>query len=180
MDLPKFKYHPDPVGTGSIEKSDQKCLVCEESRGFIYTGQAYAEKELDDAICPWCIADGTAHEKFDAEFVDSGGVGGYGVWESVSPEIIEEVSHRTPGFIGWQQERWFTHCSDAAEFIGRVGCKELLNYGPQAVSTIKEDIDLEDEEWDQYFSSLSKDDQPTAYLFKCRHCGEFGGYSDFT
>ena len=38
--------------------------------------------------------------------------------ESVSDEIVAEVAYRTPGFTGWQQERWFTHCA-AGEFLGR-------------------------------------------------------------
>jgi len=180
MELPIFKYHPDPLATGSIEASTQKCLVCGLARGFIYKGQPYAEEELIDAICPWCIADGKAHEKFGAEFVDAAAVGDYGAWEPVSDEVVAEVAYRTPGFIGWQQERWFTHCADAAEFLGLVGKEELMAYGPAAISTIKEEIEFEGEEWDKYFESLDKDGEPTAYLFKCRHCGRFGGYSDFS
>jgi uncharacterized protein CbrC (UPF0167 family) len=180
MELPTFKYHPDPLSTGSIEHSQNECLACRQIRGFIYKGQAYAEEEFIDAFCPWCIADGKAHEQFGVEFVDSEGIGGYGVWESVSDEIIAEVAYRTPGFTGWQQERWFTHCSDAGEFLGLVGYDELCSYGPQAIIAIKEEIGFEGEEWDQYFRSLDKNGEPTAYLFRCRHCGALGGYSDFT
>jgi uncharacterized protein CbrC (UPF0167 family) len=32
--------------------------------------------------------------------------------------------------------------------------------------------------WDEYFALLSRDGSPTAYVFKCRHCGRLGGYSD--
>jgi len=180
MELPAFKYHPNPLATGSIEESTQTCLVCGLARGFIYKGQPYAEKELIDAICPWCIADGQAHEKFGAEFVDASAVGGFGDWESVSDEVVAEVAYRTPGFTGWQQERWFTHCGDAAEFLGPVGYEELMTHGSQAISAIKDEIAFDGEEWDQYFGSLDKDGEPTAYLFRCRHCGLFGGYSDFS
>ena len=178
--LPTFKYHPDPITTGSIERSTQTCLACGLARGFIYKGLPYAEEELEDVICPWCIADGTAHERFNAEFVDSAAVGGYGDWDSVSAEIVSEVAHRTPGFTGWQQERWFTHCGDAAAFLGRVGKPELNHYGSDAISVIKADIGFEGNDWEEYFDSLDKDDEPTAYLFRCLHCGTFGGYSDFT
>ena len=180
MELPTFKYHPDPLGTGSIERSENKCLACGLVRGFIYKGQPYAEEELIDAICPWCIADGTAHEKFDAEFTDLGGIGGYGTWESVDLKIAEEVAYRTPGFIGWQQERWFTHCCDAAAFIGLVGHSELTDYGGGAIKAIKEEIGFEGDEWGEYFDSLDRSGEPTAYLFRCRHCGTYGGYSDFS
>lgn len=56
MQLPSFKYHLDPLSTGSITESESICECCEESRGYIYTGPVYAEVELVDAICPWCIA----------------------------------------------------------------------------------------------------------------------------
>jgi uncharacterized protein len=180
MELPTFKYHPDPLATGSIELSSQKCLACGQARGFIYKGQPYAEEELIDAFCPWCIADGKAHEQFDAEFVDAAGVGGYGMWQPVSDEVVAEVAYRTPGFIGWQQEKWFTHCADAGEFLGRAGKAELMTYGSEAVTVIKEEIGFEGKEWDDYFGSLDKDGEPTAYIFRCRHCGALGGYSDFT
>lgn len=179
-DLPRFKYHPDPLSTGSIEVSTKTCLACGLARGYIYKGQTYAEEELIDAFCPWCIADGTAHEKFEAEFVDAASVGDYGTWEPVSEEIIAEVAYRTPGFTGWQQERWFTHCHDAAEFLGLMGKEELTAMGTEAIRAIKEEIAFEGKEWDEYFESLAKDGEPTAYLFKCRHCGRFGGYSDFS
>ncbi|PWT93126.1 MAG: hypothetical protein C5B55_05105 [Blastocatellia bacterium] len=180
MDIPTFKYHPDPLATGSIERSEQTCLVCGQARGFIYTGAIYAEDDLDDSICPWCIADGTAHEKFNAEFVDAAGVGGYGLWEPVPDEIVAEVAYRTPGFTGWQQEKWFTHCGDAGQFLGRAGHDEISALGPDAIAAIKEEIGFDGEEWDDYFESLDKDGEPTAYMFKCRHCGAIGGYSDFT
>ena len=180
MELPTFKYHPDPLATGSIEPSTNKCVVCGLARGFIYIGQPYAEEELIDAICPWCIADGTAHEKFDAEFTDFDGIGDYGNWESVEPTIAEEVAYRTPGFTGLQQERWFTHCADAAEFLGLMGHQELVAYGAAAIQAIKDEIAYDDNVWDEYFKSLDRAGEPTAYLFKCRHCGTFGGYSDFS
>ena len=107
--LPSFTYHPDPLGTGSVVKSSTVCLSCSKSRGYIYVGPVYSVDELDECICPWCISDGSAHNKFDAEFTDAAGVGG-GCRQpgQVDSKIIEEVAYRTPGFSGWQQERWLT------------------------------------------------------------------------
>jgi len=116
--LPAFKYHPDPIATGSVKASENVCVCCDRARGYIYTGPTYAEEELEEELCPWCIADGTAHAELDAEFVDREGIGGYGEWEEVSSTIVDEVACRTPGFSGLQQERWYTHCADAAEFVG--------------------------------------------------------------
>ena len=106
MTLPLFRYHPDPIATGNIIKSDIECCCCGKARGFIYTGPVYAIKEYNKHICPWCIADGLAHIKLDASFNDEIGIGGGGIWDKVPEEVIDEVAYRTPGFSGWQQEQW--------------------------------------------------------------------------
>lgn len=179
MKLPEFKYHPDPLATGSIIESDAECECCGRARGFIYTGPVYAEEELSDALCPWCINDGAAHEKFDATFTDEDGIGDDESGESVPEEVMAQVSQRTPGFSGWQQERWWTHCGDAAAFIGRAGHEELSAHGPEAIAAIQESAGLSDgKEWNEFFAALHKEGSPTAYLFRCVQCGALGGYQD--
>jgi uncharacterized protein len=179
MALPVFKYHPDPVATGHVIESDTECACCGKVRGFIYTGPVYAVEEYNEQICPWCIADGSAHEKLDASFTDEDGIGGGGMWDEVPEEIVQEVAFRTPGFCGWQQEQWWTHCGDAAQFLGRAGRKELLAFGPQAVTAIQESAGLSDgPEWEQFLSALDREGSPTAYVFRCTKCGELGGYQD--
>lgn len=177
--LPHFQYHPHPVETGNVKASDTFCRVCEQQRGMIYVGPVYCHFEkLNEAICPWCIASGAAYQKFGAEFVDDAGIGGYGDWEQVPAAIVEEITHKTPGFSGWQQERWFTHCADAAEFLGCAGKEELKAFGDEAINAIRQECNYADKEWQQYYDSLDKDRGPTAYIFRCRHCATFGGYSD--
>jgi hypothetical protein len=178
MPLPQFKYHPDPLATGSVAPSDVVCACCGRSRGYVYTGPVYAEEELVDCICPWCISDGTAHEKFGASFTDESGIGGYGDWCKVPDEVMEEVAYRTPGFSGWQQEQWWTHCNDAAQFTGRCGQKELEALGSKAIEAIRGNAGLEGKEWQTLLSALDKDGSPTAYLFRCTRCGSLGGYQD--
>jgi uncharacterized protein CbrC (UPF0167 family) len=178
--LPTFVYHPDPVATGSVEPSKEKCVCCGEQRGYIYSGPAYAEEELDEKLCPWCIADGSAHEEFEVSFHDEAGVPGssFDGAPDVSDEVIDTLCHRTPGFTAWQQEEWFTCCNDAAMFLGRAGREELEKHGPQAVEALKQTAGLDGGEWDEFLDALSEDDSPTAYVFKCRHCGKFGVYAD--
>jgi uncharacterized protein CbrC (UPF0167 family) len=118
MALPSFRYHPSPLSTGSIIRQEVTCRCCGESKPYVYVGPVYGPEELDSCLCPWCIADGSAHEKLDCEFVDSAGIGGHGTWDKVPIEVVKEVAFRTPGFSGYQQERWWTHCGDAAAFIG--------------------------------------------------------------
>jgi uncharacterized protein CbrC (UPF0167 family) len=178
MELPHFRYHPYPLRTGSIKKSGNTCVVCGQARGYIYSGPVYARKEYIDCICPWCIADGTAHERLAAEFTDAAFVGGGGRWIPVSREVIEEVTFRTPGFDSWQGEKWFTHCDNAAAFLGAVGYEELKKAGPEAIEAIRQDTGLSGDRWKEHLHALDKDGSPTAYLFQCLHCGEYGGYQD--
>jgi uncharacterized protein len=114
-----FRYHPDPIATGSLVASHEACERCGQARGLIYTGPTYAVAEVE-VICPWCIADGSAALDFDAEFTTVDGAPA-----DVPATVLDEVLHRTPGFAGWQQERWLFHCSDAAEFLGRVGFRDV-------------------------------------------------------
>jgi uncharacterized protein CbrC (UPF0167 family) len=49
-ELPSFRYHPDPIGTGSIAESGEACRCCHQARGYMYTGPVYAEEELDAEV----------------------------------------------------------------------------------------------------------------------------------
>lgn len=134
----------------------------------------YAVDDLRGRLCPWCIADGNAAERFDADFTD--------VLDDVPPDVLHVVARRTPGFTGWQQERWLFHCGDGAAFLGAVGTGELTRY-PEALACLRQE--LADYLWppaqtEAFLSALSKEGHPTAYLFECRSCGTHLAYSDFT
>jgi uncharacterized protein len=175
--LPRFRYHPEPLETGSVRQSAATCRACGTARGYIYTGPVWAEDDLSEAICPWCIADGSAARRFDAIFVAEELVGG-GTWPRVSEQVLEELTRRTPGFIGWQDERWWTHCQDGGQFLGLAGHAELLNRWPQAIADIRKESGYTDKEWGPYFRDLGIDNHCTAYVFRCARCGVLGGYSD--
>jgi uncharacterized protein len=182
MSLPVFKYHPDPLLTGSIQQRNVLCACCGETREYIYTGPVYSKSDLNDLICPWCIASGLAHEMYDAEFNDKASVGGYDYFtrKAVSQEVKEEVAYRTPGFTGWQQERWLVHCGDACAFLGRAGKQEIEEYRSQdLLESLRADIGMDEDEFGSYLDSLDKEGSPTAYIFRCLHCGRYMGYSDF-
>ena len=176
--LPSFRYHPDPFATGSFEKSDSRCRCCGDARGYVYVGPVFAKKDLDESICPWCIADGSAHERWGCEFIDPDAIGDRGRWDVVPEAVVDEIAHRTPGFAGWQEERWFTCCNDGALFLGPFGRAELVQAGPEAIEAIREEVGYADDIWPRYLAALDRSGQPTAYLFRCRHCGRYGGYSD--
>jgi uncharacterized protein CbrC (UPF0167 family) len=177
VNLPEFPYHPDPLSTGSVKPSEQQCVCCGQARGFIYAGPVYAVEELDESLCPWCIADGSAAERFDADFTDLLDLPG-----DVPAAVVEEVVKRTPGFTGWQQEHWMFHCADAAAFLGPAGRAELESHA-DALDMLRHEHDAygwSAEEVEDHVAALDRDGQPTAYLFRCLHCGTHLAYSDST
>jgi uncharacterized protein CbrC (UPF0167 family) len=178
MELPRFRYHPDPLGTGSVEITGVSCASCRQERHAVYTGPVYAETELDESLCPWCIADGSAHEAFDVEFIDAASIGRG--WEPVTEPIVDEVAYRTPGFAAWQQERWFTHCGDAAAFLGQADGNDLTGRWKSAAHLIRAESSLGKSEWADLLQQLAKGKagSPTAYVFECLRCGQLGGYWD--
>ena len=169
MELPVTKYHPDPVATGSVEANpDQPCLCCNRIRGYIYTGPAYSEifHYLSGSICPWCVADGSAARQFRCEFTDTGTIE-----DIADAKVLEELAKRTPGFDAWQQEQWLTCCGDAAAFLGRAGAAELDGEFAAAKSAL---AGL----GKKYIAALKKDEEPTAYIFRCLHCEKYLAYAD--
>ncbi len=177
--LPIFKYHLDPIRSKVIETSDTQCKCCGISRGWIYTGPVYAEQEFYEQLCPWCIADGNANAKFDASFVDDIGIGSGDGWDSVPQSVVDEITKQTPSFAGLQQEQWWTHCGDAAQFVDYAGHDELIEFGTECIEIMKRYWDLESEEdWELMFEAMKKNCSPVAYVFRCLKCGAYGGYWD--
>lgn len=172
-ELPSFKYHPDPIKTEMIKKSDTECLCCNKIRGFIYVGPIYSSRDdLDNALCPWCIADGTASKKYDTFF---GRPSDY----TLSKSIIDEIKSRTPGFHSWQQEAWFVHCNDACEYHGLATAKYLRDsITPSQKMRILQELEMDEKEWSDLISTIPKDnedcvlDSPELHIFICSHCAQ--------
>ena len=175
--LPLFKYHPDPIRSGSFVKSKKKCECCKKARSYIYTGPAYCEDDLEEALCPWCIGDGSAHKKYDATFVDEAVFP-----EDIPPAVVEEISCRTPGYSAWQSEQWFSCCRDAMAFLEPVGVPEIRERYPQiendVLAYIVSDLGLSHGDAKTMLESLRLDAGPTAYVFQCLHCGAYKTFVD--
>lgn len=127
--LPHFRYHPEPLASGSIEASAATCQCCGKARGYVYTGSPYSRHELPPgSLCPWCIADGSAAARYEASFSDD-----YPLLDAgVAANIVTEVCERTPGYASWQQERWLVCCEDACAFRGDAGVRKSGNWEPRA------------------------------------------------
>jgi uncharacterized protein CbrC (UPF0167 family) len=175
--LPAFRYHPDPLASGSVVASDTRCRRCGESRGYIYTGPVYAEAVFEDALCPWCIADGSAHRDLGATFVDR---------EAFPPDVpapvAVEISERTPGYHAWQSEEWPACCNDATAFLAPAGITELRTRYRELEAGVLSHIiyNMQISGWaaTRLLESLDRDAGPTVYLFRCLRCGEYQFHVD--
>jgi len=177
MELPVFRYHPDPLASGSIIASDLQCRCCRERRGYVYTGPVYVEEELQDSLCPWCIADGSAYGRFQANFVDVEAFP-----EGTPSEAMDEIVRRTPGFATWQGERWPQCCGDATAFQSPMGIEELRRQpGAEsfALSHIIYEMQISGGAAKRLLDSLRRGSGPTAYLFECLQCHRRHLHIDF-
>jgi uncharacterized protein CbrC (UPF0167 family) len=163
---PPFTYYEDPYSDGTVEQSDVECSGCARRRGWISTCLAYGADVPDEAsLCPWCIADGTAHAKFGASFNEVG--------VDAAREAREEVEFRTPGFLTWQDWDWPTHCGDVGVYRGQPSGAEL-RANPDALAALLRG--LRQWEWARHVTYVEDfidglGGSAVAYLFTCRHCG---------
>jgi uncharacterized protein len=171
MSLPSFRYHPDPVLSGGVVASDATCDVCKHGRGYVYAAQPYGEDVDDDVtVCPWCVADGSAHAKLGAEFTD------YEAFEEGVPEAAQkEIVERTPGFATWQDgAAWPACCGDAMAFVEPVGTKDIkakyLKVEGAAMMYIVHQLGISGGAATRLLNTLDRDKGPTGYVFRCLAC----------
>ena len=162
--LPKFRYHPDPLETGSFIEGEAKiCPCCGKESSTYYVKSPYAVDDVD-YLCPVCISNGEAAKKYDADFIQD-------VDDDFVPdkEKRDELFYRTPGYLSWQGEYWLFCCNDYCAYLGSVGTKELKEMG------IAEEVFKEynkQNEFDDIEEYLVKDGSVCGYLFRCLHCGK--------
>jgi uncharacterized protein CbrC (UPF0167 family) len=179
MELPKFKYNPNVCKIDVFKKEEGICSVCGEKRNIKYTGAFYSIKK-PEYICPFCIANGKAAEKYNGEF------NSYCTIEGVSPdpadpeptipkEMLLEVSQRTPGYNSWQETVWLSHCNEPCAFIDYADGETIKPF----IDELEEDIEGNGYNKEQILEWLSKDGSLTGYLFQCLHCGKHRLHIDF-
>lgn len=94
----RFRYHPDPRATGAVVPSGDACELCGATPGELYVGPVFCLEEIV-ALSLGCVASGRAATELDAVFTDV-----CSAPPDVPDEVIDEITRRTPGFLGWQQE----------------------------------------------------------------------------
>ncbi len=178
--LPEFRFHLNPLQTGSLVAEEGECECCENFVNYLYRGPVYSEEEIL-SLCPWCIASGNAARKFSATFtsVESGS-------NKIFKLLINEVEKNTLGFAGWQSERWLTCCDQPCEYLGKGGLAEMEALGVDAKESLSQSIikeagyALNSQEAQDYLNILMKEEDPTAYFFRCLTCLKYHAYSDCT
>lgn len=173
LEIPTFKYHPNPLNTGAFEISEEGviCDCCGKVTHTYYEAPFYSVDDID-YLCPSCIASGKVAEKFDGSFQDD-----YSVDDGVEDtEKLDELIHRTPGYCGWQQEYWRAHCGDYCAYLGRVGAMEL-----HALDVMNEVLDdpMWDDEQKEMIENSVNGGHLQCYLFQCLHCGKHLVWMDF-
>jgi uncharacterized protein CbrC (UPF0167 family) len=169
MTPPTFFYSPHAYSLGIIEQRNFTCPCCGETRTLCYTGNFYSADEVE-AICPWCIADGSAAEKYDGSFVsDFEGLdpGPNGLGAAMSPSSMAQVSRHTPGYASWQGDVWLGHCGEACIFLRYVGSQELAPVWAE----VRDDAVASGWGEENIRDHMHKDGDMTGYLFRCQHCG---------
>ena len=170
-EVPYFKYHPNPVETGAFKTDKTVLCDCCGKETSIYCSQACYSEAMIEHLCPWCIADGGAAEKFNCEFLDPAYIED-DTDQPLNDEAVEEVAERTPGYASWQEEVWLTHCGDLCAFISRVNWKDVED-------RLDDFANLEDDckkmgisraDLEKYLRGGS---DCRGYLFRCLHCEKY-------
>jgi uncharacterized protein len=173
-ELPVFKYHPDPILTGMIIKTGAACECCGHANGYMCKRPIYAADEIE-TICPWCVADGSAAEKFDGVFVDDHPL----LMAKLPAEIIDEVSKRTPGYESWQEASWVACCGDACEFHGDESREYLQALDQDGLLRVSKETRFPFDVLKDVIAHYQPGGSPAFYRFLCRHCGAIHHHADF-
>jgi uncharacterized protein len=174
MKLPKFKYNPNPFQLNVIKEEKTLCPVCKKYRDFSYVGPFYSIEEVE-GICPWCIHDGSAAKMFDGEFQDVESCD-----DVEKEEYIDELIYRTPGYSGWQQEYWLSHCEDFCAIKNYVGWDEIKNLVDELSDDIQRICNNFQITEEIFKNSLVNGGDHQGYLFQCIKCGKHRLHSDLS
>jgi uncharacterized protein CbrC (UPF0167 family) len=181
--LPTFRYHPDPVRTESIVPADIVCGVCGQPRDHSYVGPYGSPDfhfENDDPICPWCIADGSAAQRWQASFIAPAALS-TGARAQMTAEALAELQFRTPSYLSLQPGIWLDHHGEASAYLGEVGAEDYRELPPPAqvaVRTAAGDHPARElRDTDLVLQLRADGNGPTAYLFQCLHCGQYESFT---
>ncbi len=168
--LPTFKYFADPYGANTQRKfieSDLECDCCGRVRGYIYSDSQYSDED-EDCVCPWCIADGSAHQKYDTL---------YSICHKDSIGA-DEVWHRTPAVESIQDFTWPSHCGEACVFVGDADSRMLTSLKEPLAGELRRLAKAYDMPTDELISCAMPKGDIFFNMFQCRQCQQYQLHAD--
>jgi uncharacterized protein CbrC (UPF0167 family) len=174
--LPKFKYNLDP----GIIKSKKKCPVCGKATGYdcLVSPVGDCDEEDIQGVCPWCVFDGSAAKKYNAEFNETDAKP-----DEATATAIDEIKRRTPTVFTPQGNFvWETHCGDFYVYLKQVVWDDIVKMG--IVEEIEEDLKadgcgfLQFQTLTEIKEQLCKGSSLEGWLFRCSKCGKYHLYLD--
>ena len=124
MNLPAFAFRRDAAS--AFEASELVCQCCGQARGWINAHSPIYSAIGVDLLCPWCIADGSAAEKFQARFFDAVFCDDDNQLVELGEDWERVVFGQTPGFATYNPIGWRVHCGEPAEYVRREEPYELI------------------------------------------------------
>lgn len=185
-----FRYHRHPHDFSSYSKELQACEICGElSAG--YRGVFYGDVEIE-FVCEKCIINGKLAEK--QIFTNLGNLHKLKIQirekhpylsilevESLAQAKDDELIHRTPTVITWQDFEWPIHCADYCCFIKEAGKPDILKIAPVGKTHLLFQSSDDDERFREWLEDI-RPDSPSdnsisysigVYLFQCLNCQEY-------
>lgn len=166
--LPSFEYFPNPVEhVGTFERSDEACLCCGLSPGWIYCGTISGHRDDDPRVCSECVASGAASRAWEGGSFNT-------IVNDVPESVREAVECRTPHLITWQDLFWPTCCDDACVFRGQAQYERLTTEWPEAGEALRRVFEpglLGAETFEEFLECFKSECDPGCYAFQCRRCG---------
>lgn len=190
-----FRYFCHPHQFSTYSEEPRTCTTCGEIRPG-YKGPFYGAARVE-FVCEECLVAGRLAEMdVSTNIGDSKALGDQlrGIYPGLDETEVEahicrrtdELEHRTPRPITWQDLSWPTHCGDYCCFVKEVGKADLNELSPDGTGRVfleehlRGDIgDLTDvrEIWERIRPDSPKDNSVAhtigVYLFQCLECGEY-------
>jgi hypothetical protein len=144
--------------------------------GYVYTGPCYVEDDFDAMLCPWCIADGRAFQRFGVTFAEIAPGPGFDL------HTAEEIEERTPGITTWNPIQWPACCDMPMAYMEPVGTAELQARHVKLAAALPAQLataqGIDAAAAAALCQQLQRDGSPTLHVFRCLRCKREQGVLD--
>jgi uncharacterized protein CbrC (UPF0167 family) len=185
-----YRYFRFPHDFSTYIREPKKCDLCGETKAG-FGGPFYGLKKIE-FVCEKCLNEGRLTE-VDG-FTNDGNVGEISrqlkeIFPNLSDlergEMVEarndELIHRTPHLVTWQDFLWPAHCGDFCCFIKEAGKPDLLLIAPEEKVHSLFDGDGDEKSFNFIWECI-RPDSPSdnsiaysvgVYLFQCLQCQKY-------